>query len=141
MADEHTLPANNRSQSTQAIMTAALNDPEAARQNWRPFLPDFCEIVMEGCRQHDRTCLNIYAQAMKLVGAQVELAVNIWAQFGVTDASQAKAMIESAMRARDLDPETAWRLSEQFVQEYRREHGLPELVEAKAASDSSATVV
>lgn len=125
------VPGGQRAGLTRAVFESVVNDPESARTHWRPFLADFCEIVMDGCRKRDRTCLNIFAQGMKLVGAQIEMTVNFWQQIGIQDPAQGKALVERALKAQDLDPETAWRLSEQFVQDYRREHGLPELVEAK----------
>lgn len=98
-----------------------------------PGIPKFCERVLQGVDRGDRTCMRLYAEATKIVGAQVTVAVNLWQQIGINDPDFGRKMIDSAMRANDLDPETAWRLSEQFVQDYRREHGLPELVEARPA--------
>jgi hypothetical protein len=114
-----------------ALAPMVASDTERAQQLLRPGLETFCAKILEGVEQRDRTCMRLYAEAMKIVGAQVLMAVNIWQQYGIADEAAGKRMIESAMQAHDLDPETAWRLSEQFVQEYRREHGLPELVEAK----------
>lgn len=95
----------------------------------------FCDRLFEDvddreCPAH-RTAMRLYAEIMQAVGGQVNIAVNIWQQLGISDATQGKAMMDAAIRASDLDQETAWRISEQFVQDYRRENGLPELIEAR----------
>jgi len=112
-------------------LAAVSSDLEVSQDEMRPFLRDYCQIIIAGCRKMDRTCLNIYAQAMKLIGAQVELTVNLWGKLGVSGEGHARELIAQALDAQNMDRETAWRISEQFVQEYRRENGLPELVEAR----------
>ena len=112
------------------------SDLEESQRYLRPFLPEYCEKVIEGCRKLDRTCMTIYAQAMKLIGAQVSLTVNLWQRLGAQDEGHAQRLIQTALDAEGMDVESAWRLSEQFVQQYRREHGLPELVEASSGPPS-----
>lgn len=131
------LPYGTRARASSAVVAAAKSSPESVSEILAPHDRLWCEKIVEGVRLGDRTALRLFAEARKIVGAQVNLAINVWQQMGVSSEDEGRRMIESAMRANDLDPETAWRLSEQFVQEYRREHGLPELVEAKAAIRSA----
>ena len=64
----------------------------------------------------------------------MSLTVNMWANMGAQDEGHAQRLISTALDAEGMDIDAAWRMSEQFVQQYRREHGLPELVEAQVAN-------
>lgn len=122
--------------------------PQAMREYLAPYVPEYCESLLEAMRTPHfttakgdvvsnpahRTALGLIAQILKAIGAQVELTINLWQRLGVSDEMHARSMIDSALRASELDHETAWRLSEQFVQDYRRQHGLPELVEARSVA-------
>jgi hypothetical protein len=114
------------------------DDPVAARDLLRPFLPEYCQLMIAGVRRGERHWANLYAQTMKLVGAQVALTVNLWQQLGANDEGHAKALIDRALEAEQMDEDTAFRVSEAFVKDYRRRHGLPELVEAQGGAHADA---
>lgn len=67
------------------------------------FIEHFLASLEAGVRQCDRTCMRLYAEALKLVGQQVDLSVMIVNQIGVQPAV-ARASVESLERAKLKSP-------------------------------------
>ena len=103
--------------------------PEEAGEYLRPALAEYCEKIIEGCRRMDRTCLNIYAQAMKLIGAQTELTFNFWQRIGAKDEGHGRALMGAALDVEVMDDAATYRECLRYVSEYRRERGLLPLLE------------
>jgi hypothetical protein len=114
----------------------ASNAPNEMREHLAPYVGEFCEALMRDLRDPEsvahRTALGLYAQILGAVGGAMSLTVNLWQRFGAQDEGHAARLIGTALDAEGMDLDAAWRLSEQFVQDYRRQHGMPELVEASA---------
>ena len=120
---------------TNGALAVMGSDVEAAQAVLRPAIPEYCEIVLRGCRQMDRTCLNIYAQAMKLIGAQTELTINLWQRMGARDAAHGTRLVNAGLDAEVMDDEATYHECLRFVSSYRLERGLaPLLVPAEAPS-------
>ena len=82
--------------------------------------------------------MDLIPKILRAVGAETMLVVNLWQRLGAQDEQHAERLIGRALEAEGVDDETAWRISESYAQDYRRRHGLPELVEAKDAHTSTA---
>lgn len=65
------------------------------------FTEHFLASLEAGVRQCDRTCMRLYAEALKLVGQQINLAVAITAEIGVS-VPVARGAVESMERAKGM---------------------------------------
>ena len=75
------------------------SDRDAAKEILRPGLERWCRNVLEGLEKGNRTSMHLFAKAMDLVGADVELNINLLMtrELGVTllEARRKLAMVDS----------------------------------------------
>lgn len=109
--------------------------PDRMRELLAPHVDRYCERLIGDMDDPEssghRAAMRLIPEILRAVGGQVMLTVNLWQRFGASDESHAQRLIASALEAENVDEDSAWRLSEQFAADYRRRHGLPELVEAR----------
>lgn len=117
--------------------------PQEIRERLQPHIATFCDQLVWGMENATlpgpnggivnnpghRTAMDLYARIMGAVAPDT-LIVNLWQRIGVDDEETARRLIERARETEGMDEETAFRLSESYVQDYRRRHGMPELIEA-----------
>ena len=116
--------------------------PQEIREKLLPHVGLFCDQVVWGMSNPTlpgkdgpvsnpghRTAMDLYAKIMGAVAPDV-LVVNLWQRIGVDSEDTARRLIDRALESEGMDEETAFRLSESYAQDYRRRHGLPELVES-----------
>lgn len=100
---------------------------------------EYCDILLDDMRDRDcnshRTAMRLIPEILKAVGSQNVLVLNLWQKIGASDEHQARRFVEMGLQAEGMDPETKWRMMETACAQYRREHGLPELVE-RGGSDA-----
>lgn len=129
-----------RSQAADLVATA----PQAMREHLAPFVGEFCEQLLADMRDPNRTAhrtaMTLIPQILRAVGAETQLVINLWQRLGARDEGHVQQLVATALEAETVDDEGAWRLSEQYAADYRRRHGLPELVEATSAASRSDAV-
>ena len=65
----------------------------------------WCDRVLQGVDRGERSCLRLYAEALKWVGAQTNLVAVFVQALGVRDESELKTLVESGRRLERLaDP-------------------------------------
>ena len=138
------LGTNNRAAVRALAEELVARAPQEIRERLQPHIGTFCDKIVWGMENPTlpspvgngivnnpghRTAMDLYARIMGAVAPDT-LIVNLWQRIGVQDEATARRLIDRALESEGMDEETAFRMSECYVQDYRRRHGLPELVES-----------
>lgn len=92
---------------------------ELAQPKWKALWLSSFEARL---RRAERDAVRLYAEIMKIVGQQVEFALNVWVQVGAKDESEAKMLITAAKRASNCDEDQLWARFLTFASDYCRRH-------------------
>lgn len=115
---------DSMSRSGLALVESA-NDRLLAELADKDFEERFIAALKSGVMHCDRTCMNLYAQMRKLVGTQVELAVNVVNLIGASP-DKARSAVRAMERVEGLSEIQAIRKCCAAVSEYSRRNGLKE---------------
>ena len=119
------------------IMAAAATHPEAMRRELAPHIPAYCEMLVADLKDREctahRTALIAFPQIMGAIGGKDDLVTALLLALGVKSQDEMQKLVGMSQQAMTADDETTWRNAEAFAQQYRREHGLPPLIEAGAS--------
>lgn len=129
------MPSGARKEVAERTIAALAGEPvEYVREQLRPHLPMFVNAIVTGVAERDRTCLNLFAKAMRIAGEETNVAVMLLTRHGLESENQLERVLRTAREAEGVDEAQLWRLAEAFAQDYRRRRGLPLLVEGRAVS-------
>ena len=132
------MPSGARKEVADRTIAALAGEPvEYVREQLRPHLPTFVSAIVSGVAERDRTCLNLFAKAMKIAGEETNVAVMLLTRHGLESENQLERMLSRAREAEGVDEAQLWRLAESFAMDYRRRHKLPLLVEGRAVKEAS----
>jgi hypothetical protein len=104
--------------------------PEQMREYMAPKLKAFCDMIADEALSGDRTAKIIFAKTMGDIGAKDALVQALVAAVGARSVDHLKSAASVAIDAEEVDEEAAVAEALEMVQQYRRERGLPELIEA-----------
>jgi hypothetical protein len=111
------------------IQAAKGAGPEQMRDHFAPGMAKFCKDELERAENGDRTARNIIARAMGGANGDDFLKALV-AAVGARSVDHLKSAASVAIDAEEVDEEAAVAEALEMVQQYRRERGLPELIEA-----------
>lgn len=132
------MPTGARKQVADQALAAFAGEPlEYVREQFKPHLPTYINAIVNGVAERDRTCLHLFAKAMKLAGEETNVAVMLLTRHGLESENQLERMLSRAREAEGVDEAQLWRLAESFAMDYRRRHKLPLLVEGRAVKEAS----
>ena len=103
--------------------------PEQMREHLAPHVKAYCDMLAQGALKGDRTCVRIFSDLMGDLGSKGDLIRALVISVGAASPEHLKAAASSALDAEAIDEPTAYAQALDFVHQYRREHGLPALVE------------
>lgn len=100
------------------------SDHEAVKAALRPVLGVWCEHVVEGVRRNERNANNLFARAMGIAGAQVEVNLHMLAtrELGMS-IDEARRKISMVASVEGIDEVGAISIMEQHVREFYRSRG------------------
>lgn len=103
--------------------------PEQMKALLAPHLTLWVEQTVVGLRLRDRTAMRVFPEIMGALGAKSDLIKALVISVGANSPEHLKSAASSALDAEQIDEPTAYAQALDFVRQYRREHGLPALVE------------
>lgn len=96
--------------------TLALSDQEAVQQHLRPAIKIWCDKVVQGVKVGERTAMNLYARAMKIAGAEVEINTLVLQAVGA-DPVLARSLVEQGKLIAEMPEEERVRAAEEYLRE------------------------
>lgn len=72
----------------------------------------WCDRILQGIDRGERTSLRLYAEAMRWVGGQINIAVALVESLGVRDEVELRALVESGKRLEQLRANAACSLDD-----------------------------
>ena len=120
-----------------ALAAFAGEPVEYVRDRFKPHLDTYIAAIVNGVSERDRTCLHLFAKAMKLAGEETNVAVMLLTRHGLESENQLERMLSRAREAEGVDEAQLWRLAEAFAMDYRRRKGLPLLIEGRPVEGRS----
>jgi hypothetical protein len=132
------MPTGVRKQVADDALAAFAGEPvEYVRDRFKPHLDTYIAAIVNGVSESDRTCLHLFAKAMKLAGEETNVAVMLLTRHGLESEGQLERMLSRAREAEGVDEAQLWRLAEAFAMDYRRRKGLPLLIEGRPVEGRS----
>jgi hypothetical protein len=115
------------------VTKTAKEHAKAAPEEMRAILSDHvrpvCELVAREAARGDRTALRIFFEVMGAIGAKGDMIQALVVAVGAQSPEHLKSAASIALDAEQVDDETAYVQALDFVTQYRRQNGLPALVE------------
>jgi len=107
MPDGPMIGTGRRNQMRQMAYDLAIHAKEYLLEKWAtPERMDvFTDVVWAGAKERDRTCLNIVANAYKLMGKETMFVVALWERLGVSGEGEVKSKLERMKAADGASPQ------------------------------------
>jgi len=106
-------------------LTHSSDEPEAMKSALKPHIKAYCDMLARNALQGDRTCVRLFAEIVGAVGSKADLVQALVLQVGAQSPEHLTRAASVALDAESVDEETAYAEALRFVNQYRREHGLP----------------
>lgn len=96
-----------------------------ARQMLAPGLATWCKNVLDGLRNRERTAMHLWGKAMGLLGADVEVNMNLLVlkELGVDSLAEAKRRLDMVAAVEGIEDDDAVTVMEQHVRDWYRRRG------------------
>ena len=116
------LPTGSREAYSRQIfsLVEAAGDEVREKLAGPEYVGAFVDSLLDGLRERDRTCMNLYPKLMKMVDAERTLVVEIWQRLGVRDAGEAQVLVERAKSAGSQTPREAMETCGRYAEAYLR---------------------